>query len=56
MMTIPAETTLIDVVERVVEHIHLTSEHRANGEQARFFECPHDPCMTWRRFLASRLP
>ena len=56
-MTIPTDhPDLVDVVERIVETIHVTSEHRDDGKQARFFNCPHDPCFTWRRFQAGRLP
>ena len=55
-MTGPQQVDLVDVVERLVEYVHLTSQHRVDGERVRFFQCPEDPCVTWRAFLAGRLP
>jgi hypothetical protein len=40
------DVTLVDVVEQLVEYVHLTSQHRVDGKRPRFFECPEDPCVT----------
>jgi hypothetical protein len=55
-MSAPQQVDLVDVVERIVEYIHLTSQHRDGRQRVRFFECPQDRCVTWRQFLANRLP
>lgn len=54
-MTTPV--TLVDVVERLVERDHLMDQHRAeDGTRPPLTLCPADPCVTWKRFLAGRLP